>query len=1333
MEYTNVYNEQYIQACRSKHSSFKLKVELLDWYEYTIGEITRDISQTDTGKINITNAQGSRRSCDITISNIDLKYNPTENSHFWIDRKFKLYYGLTTSTGDTYWFSKGVYITTNASLDTSTRLLSLQGADKFTILTSNANPQRFSGSVKIEQGQPFDEAISGLLCLDIGNNRPVDPIRPVIDVALRNITVPYDIVKDADTSIGDILTEFADVMDADIWYDDEGVLYVSKSVVEDSVNRYEQFASQWDFTETDSHMTSPTIESDQSNIVNTVIVTNSSSEEAINTYVAENDYPQSPIRVSLVGTKAAEIIDTTMGYNEQRRKEYANRLLQTQCLNAYTISFETIALPHLDVNRTISITQKDYDFDREILVVQDIGIDLASHTMSISATQVIWLPTYSDSGAANFDTYDIKEETYTISFNIGSEATGTTPSAKTKHAGDVFSLPRATGFSRQGYTFAGWRDDYVGTLRSAGSTFSVPAQNVTLYAEWEDVERPSIYWFMQYTVTTSNKTITLHPFTSKSYTGILDWGDGSGDVKYDSTKSYSHTYSFLNGATSQSVSVKLYVDISQDDLLPNLFSYDGTNNYQTATQMTYIKVPSTITVIPDGFLSNTSSSSTAFSSLTTVVLSDDITKLGDNSFYKCTGLTDFTVPTSVTYFGDNSLAYSKITTLDISKDVTYFGSNNLPYLTSLAIRGAFTTLVSPNLAGCTGLTSITIGGTVTAIGDNWLSGVKPSSNVAITLESSVKGIYNNGLSYSKLTSLTVPTSASTIQYIGLGALTNSSLTSLTIPYDCYFDINSIPSSCSVSFNPSYTPSWSASSIVRVGGSESFTYNGQSQILSEPRANSTYYYTSSSWGSNGRTFLKSIGQTVDQYTCYELFKDFDYTVGSYSGYEVTETKAGSYTVYFKGTGRRIKSTYVTYSVSISQVYFNQVADDTSILSDNIFISTPVVYDETEQKYRLSAEPLVYKPSGYNTYDLVQLVADFDGYTDNLVSSDLLSSDTTTKGNAVNIARQLTISNKNYYETLLSNKSKYKIVIYPPASNCSYTTRTSGEKIEYYYTEEHGYAEMFIEIVAKDITDDDVIVEFQDVYEYSENGIEPNVTLNYIYDNGSVYTLSNSDYSLTVTYNDDNTGTVQIQGYNRFTGTITKTFTLVYPTTDLDDPEVAENVYTSEIIKGETGEESVSGLVYNPTYQSYDLFPSATGTINIGSVNTLFTNINSQGLNLKYLSKTGSGNFNLTINDNGEVLKKSSAKKYKTNMSYDINKDYWHNVFMQLKTGSYNYKNTPNVFELGMFADDVAEICPQIVRYSADGSVENYEDRAIIQMLVMEVQRLNNEIQILRDSK
>lgn len=49
---------------------------------------------------------------------------------------------------------------------------------------------------------------------------------------------------------------------------------------------------------------------------------------------------------------------------------------------------------------------------------------------------------------------------------------------------------------------------------------------------------------------------------------------------------------------------------------------------------------------------------------------------------------------------------------------------------------------------------------------------------------------------------------------------------------------------------------------------------------------------------------------------------------------------------------------------------------------------------------------------------------------------------------------------------------------------------------------------------------------------------------------------------------------------------------------------------------------------------------------------------------------------------------------------------------------------------MIAEDVDAVCPIASFKDANGNVENYDDRAIIAMLVLEVQRLNKELEQLK---
>lgn len=77
---------------------------------------------------------------------------------------------------------------------------------------------------------------------------------------------------------------------------------------------------------------------------------------------------------------------------------------------------------------------------------------------------------------------------YSVSYNGNGNTGGGVPSDSAKYAsGASVTVPGNTGsLVRTGFTFAGWNTqaDGAGVDRVAGSTFSMPAANLTLYAWW---------------------------------------------------------------------------------------------------------------------------------------------------------------------------------------------------------------------------------------------------------------------------------------------------------------------------------------------------------------------------------------------------------------------------------------------------------------------------------------------------------------------------------------------------------------------------------------------------------------------------------------------------------------------------------------------------------------------------------------------------------------------------------------------------------------------------------------------------------------------------------
>jgi hypothetical protein len=74
MEYFNTYSKEYLNALLNMRNDYLIKLELLSDNETTIGEIIRDLSSTD-GQINISYEQITRRSCSLSLINIDRKYS----------------------------------------------------------------------------------------------------------------------------------------------------------------------------------------------------------------------------------------------------------------------------------------------------------------------------------------------------------------------------------------------------------------------------------------------------------------------------------------------------------------------------------------------------------------------------------------------------------------------------------------------------------------------------------------------------------------------------------------------------------------------------------------------------------------------------------------------------------------------------------------------------------------------------------------------------------------------------------------------------------------------------------------------------------------------------------------------------------------------------------------------------------------------------------------------------------------------------------------------------------------------------------------------------------
>ena len=246
---------------------------------------------------------------------------------------------------------------------------------------------------------------------------------------------------------------------------------------------------------------------------------------------------------------------------------------------------------------------------------------------------------------------------------------------------------------------------------------------------------------LMFTLDTSiDTTLQVELDIITSYSGVINWGDGSANTILDGLvpASISHTY-----ATTDTFEVTV-----------------------SGTSVPKFKIRSATEVISaslgDVGLQTTESMFELCSNLTSVTIGNTITSIGSNTFSTCTSLTSITIPNSVTSIGTRAFYNcSDLTSVNIPDSVTSIGSYAFNYCYILASATLpnnvnFTSIENNTFSTCTSLTSITIPNSVTSIE---ISAFSQSGLTSITIPDSVTSIGTFAFyGCTSLTSITIPAS-----------------------------------------------------------------------------------------------------------------------------------------------------------------------------------------------------------------------------------------------------------------------------------------------------------------------------------------------------------------------------------------------------------------------------------------------------------------------------------------------------------------------------------------------------------------------------------------------
>ena len=385
--YVSNLSDEYILALKAPIIKPVIKVYLL----YDDESIKEDITDyvVEGGNISISYQQGQRRTASISLRNDDGRWSSSKNTGgVWVGTKFRIDLGIEYGS-HIFLKQMGIFTPGNIEIndEPANKTVDLQMVDKFALLDGTLGG-KISETYAIPVEESVRDAIESLLIIGKDTNNFYDLKSLIFPIQYEDEKLAYTVTKEAGSNIGEIITELAEMISCDVYYNEFGNLILESGT--DNLSPINK-PILWSYSKGELELLSSGISRDYSEVVNKAIVIGANVNGAIFDAYSENTNLNSPSNVYNNPINFIRITDENI-YSDMLAQDRADYELYKSSIKSLDINFSSTFIPHLDANKCFT-----YQFDKQLepdkYLIKSINISLnQAFSTSIKATNIKEMP-----------------------------------------------------------------------------------------------------------------------------------------------------------------------------------------------------------------------------------------------------------------------------------------------------------------------------------------------------------------------------------------------------------------------------------------------------------------------------------------------------------------------------------------------------------------------------------------------------------------------------------------------------------------------------------------------------------------------------------------------------------------------------------------------------------------------------------------------------------------------------------------------------------------------------------------------------------------------------